>query len=135
MADALGAAHDKGIVHRDLKPENVFLIAGPREPTAAAVKVLDFGVAKLLAIEAAARLTMRGMLVGTPEYMSPEQCGGSDEVDHRADIYALGCILFEMLSGQPPFVAPNVQELVAAHKFLPAPPLAASVRGDSGVAR
>jgi serine/threonine protein kinase len=126
VADALGAAHDKGIVHRDLKPENVFLIAGPRESAAVAVKVLDFGVAKLLAIEAAARLTMRGMLVGTPEYMSPEQCDGSEDVDHRADIYALGCILFEMLSGHPPFVASSVQGLVAAHQFLPPPPLAAS---------
>jgi len=124
VADALGAAHEKGIVHRDLKPENIFLVGNGRDPTAA-VKVLDFGVAKLLASEAVARLTMRGTMVGTPEYMSPEQCAGA-EVDHRADIYALGCILFEMLTGQPPFVTSTVRELVLAHRFRPAPPAAAS---------
>src|SRR5881394_2219991 len=94
VADALGAVHDKGIVHRDLKPENIFLVGNGRDP-AAAVKVLDFGVAKLLTSDAVARLTMRGMLLGTPEFMSPEQCAGTD-VDHRADVYSLGCILFEM---------------------------------------
>ena len=119
VADALASAHDKGIVHRDLKPENVFLVADGGEPTGA-VKVLDFGVAKLLASDAAARLTMRGTLIGTPEYMSPEQCGGA-EVDHRADIYALGCILFEMLSGHPPFVTSSLRALVVAHRFRPAP--------------
>jgi len=119
VADALGAVHDKGIVHRDLKPENIFLVGAGRDP-AAAVKVLDFGVAKLLTADAVARLTMRGMLVGTPEYMSPEQCAGTD-VDHRADVYALGCILFEMLTGQPPFVTSSVRELVVAHRFHPAP--------------
>jgi serine/threonine-protein kinase len=126
VADALGAVHDKGIVHRDLKPENVFLVGDARDPGAVAVKVLDFGVAKLLAVDAAARLTMRGMVVGTPEYMAPEQCGGSD-VDHRADIYALGCILFEMLTGLPPFVAQDVQEVILAHRFTPAASVAASV--------
>jgi serine/threonine protein kinase len=119
VADALGAVHDKGIVHRDLKPENVFLVGNGRDPTAA-VKVLDFGVAKLLTADAVARLTMRGALVGTPEYMSPEQCAGA-EVDHRADIYALGCILFQLLTGHPPFVTSSLRELVVAHRFLPAP--------------
>ena len=95
--------HDKGIVHRDLKPENIFLVGNGRDPNAA-VKVLDFGVAKLQRADAAARLTMRGVLSGTPGYMSPEQCAGT-EIDHRADIYSLGCILLEMLTGQPPFVA------------------------------
>ena len=104
VADALGAAHDKGIIHRDLKPENVFLVGDGRDPNAATVKVLDFGVAKLRAVDALARLTRGGALVGTPEYMSPEQCGASEAIDHRADIYGLGCVLFEMLSGQPPFV-------------------------------
>jgi len=124
VADALGAAHEMGIIHRDLKPENVFLVGSGRDPTAA-VKVLDFGVAKLLAAEAAVRLTMRGTLVGTPEYMSPEQCAGA-EVDHRADIYALGCILFEMVTGQPPFVTSTVREMVLAHRFRPAPSAAAT---------
>jgi serine/threonine-protein kinase len=125
-ADALGAVHDKGIVHRDLKPENLFLVREPRDLTAVMVKVLDFGVARLLAQEASARLTMRGMLLGTPEYMSPEQCGG-EEIDHRADVYALGCILFEMLGGLPPFVADTVQQLIAAHQFFPVPPLTDTV--------
>ena len=125
VAEALGAVHDKGIVHRDLKPENMFLVSDARNPAAVTVKVLDFGVAKLLAHDGAPHLTMRGMIVGTPEYMSPEQCVGS-ELDHRADIYALGCILFEMLGGLPPFVADTVQELLSAHRFFPVPSLAAS---------
>jgi len=120
VADALAAVHDKGIVHRDLKPESLFLVANGRDPTAA-VKVLDFGVAKLMTADAVARLTMRGVLLGTPEYMSPEQCAGAEVVDHRADIYALGCILFEMLTGQLPFVTSSVRELVFAHRFRPAP--------------
>jgi serine/threonine-protein kinase len=119
VADALGAVHDKGIVHRDLKPANIFLVGAGRDP-AAGVKVLDFGVAKLLTADAVARLTTRGMLLGTPEYMSPEQCAGAD-VDHRADVYALGCILFEMLTGKPPFVTSSVRELVFAHRFRRAP--------------
>jgi len=125
-ADALAAVHDKGIVHRDLKPENLFLVRDQRDLTAVVVKVLDFGVARLLAQDAASRLTMRGMLLGTPEYMAPEQCGGA-EIDHRADVYALGCILFEMLGGLPPFVADTVQELLAAHQFFPVPRLAEPV--------
>jgi serine/threonine-protein kinase len=124
VADALAAVHDKGIVHRDLKPDNVFLVGNGHDPTAT-VKVLDFGVAKLLTAEAVVRLTMRGMLLGTPEYMSPEQCAGA-EVDHRADIYALGCILFEMLTGKPLFVTSTVREMVVAHRFRPAPSAAVS---------
>jgi serine/threonine protein kinase len=126
VADALAAVHDKGIVHRDLKPDNIFLVGNGREPTAA-VKVLDFGVAKLLTSDAVARLTARGTVLGTPEYMSPEQCAGT-EVDHRADIYALGCILFDMLTGEPPFVTSNVRQMVIAHRFQPAPSLAARCR-------
>ncbi|HXU00925.1 MAG TPA: serine/threonine-protein kinase [Polyangia bacterium] len=118
IAEAIGAAHDNAIVHRDLKPENVFL-AGDRSAPANAttVKVLDFGIAKLRTANASVRLTMRGMVLGTPEYMSPEQCGGSEAIDGRADIYALGCILFEMLSGEPPFMAETVQELIVGHMF------------------
>src|SRR6185503_4529798 len=119
VADAFAAVHDRGIIHRDLKPENVFLVGD-------SVKVLDFGVARLLAADASNRLTSRGMVIGTPEYMSPEQCGAAEEIDHRADIYALGCILFEMLSGKPPFAASGIQELLTAHRFLPPPSLAAT---------
>jgi serine/threonine-protein kinase len=130
VAEAIAAAHDRGIVHRDLKPENVFLV---RDPAAAgrvaAVKVLDFGIAKLLAADASARLTMRGMVLGTPEYMAPEQCGGSEEIDERADVYALGCILFEMLSGGPPFMAEAIQELLAAHLYRAVPSIGEQVPG------
>ena len=126
IADAIAAAHDNGIIHRDLKPENVFLVRGGARPAgSASVKVLDFGIAKLLAADASARLTMRGMVLGTPEYMAPEQCAGSEDIDGRADIYALGCILFEMLCGEPPFMAETVQELFAGHMFRPVPSIAA----------
>jgi len=130
VADAIGAAHDRGIIHRDLKPENVFLVRDPAVPDAVgSVKVLDFGIAKLRAVEASARLTMRGMVLGTPEYMAPEQCGGSDEIDERADIYALGCMLFEMLSGEPPFLAETIQELMVAHMFHPVPSIGERIPG------
>jgi serine/threonine-protein kinase len=124
VAEAIGAAHDKGIIHRDLKPENVFLVGDPAVATGApTVKVLDFGVAKLMEVDTPARMTVRGALLGTPEYMSPEQCGGEEEVDYRADVYALGCIVFEMLSGEPPFATSRIQELLANHMFKPAPDL------------
>ena len=130
VAEAIGAAHDRDIVHRDLKPENIFLVRDPADADkVAAVKVLDFGIAKLLAADPSARLTMRGMVLGTPEYMAPEQCGGSDEIEKRADIYALGCILFEMLTGEPPFLAETVQELMVAHMFHPVPAIGERVPG------
>jgi Protein kinase domain len=130
VARAIAAAHDRGIVHRDLKPENVFLVRDPAAPdTVAAVKVLDFGIAKLLASDASARLTIRGMVLGTPEYMAPEQCGGDEEIDERADVYALGCMLFEMLSGEPPFVAETIQELMVAHMFHPVPSIGERIPG------
>jgi serine/threonine-protein kinase len=122
VAEAIAEAHDRGIIHRDLKPENVFLVGGPVDSEAALrVKVLDFGIAKLRTADASGRLTMRGMVLGSPEYMAPEQCIGSDELDARADIYALGCILFEMLSGEPPFIAETFEELLAAHTGDPVP--------------
>ena len=128
VAEAIGAAHEQGIIHRDLKPENVFLLGDPAaRQTAPVVKVLDFGIARLVETESAARLTMRGTLLGTPEYMSPEQAEGSDAVDHRADIYALGCILFEMLSGRPPYLYKGVQELLIAHRFRRIPALSAQI--------
>jgi serine/threonine protein kinase len=128
VAEAIAAAHEQGIVHRDLKPENVFLVGDPGDERAPpAVKVLDFGIARLLETESAARLTMRGTLLGTPEYISPEQAAGSDEVDHRADIYALGCILFEMLSGQPPYAYKGVQDLLFAHRFRRMPALSTQI--------
>jgi serine/threonine-protein kinase len=108
-ADALSAAHDKGILHRDVKPENVFVHRrGDRDQ----VKVLDFGISKAMKKpgeddDASPRLTQTGMVLGTPLYMSPEQARGESEVDERIDIYALGIILYEALSGETPFRGTN----------------------------
>ena len=108
VAAALAAAHAQGIVHRDLKPANVYLVDVPGE--ADFVKVLDFGVSKIKA--ARTKLTRATSLLGTPEYMSPEQATGMvDEIDHRSDQWALGCIAWEMLSGRAPFVADDPSAL------------------------
>ena len=108
VASALGAAHAKEIVHRDLKPANIFLMQVPGEPDF--VKVLDFGISKVKA--ARARLTRATAVIGTPNYMSPEQAAGRvDETDHRADQWALACIVWEMLSGRTPFIAEDVSPL------------------------
>ena len=122
MCRALGAAHAKGIVHRDLKPHNVQLVI--KADGALQVKILDFGVAKILASPdgASSVKTRTGSLMGTPLYMSPEQCKGAGVLDHRTDIYSLGVILFEMVSGRPPFNAEGVGELFAKH-MLEDPPL------------
>jgi hypothetical protein len=118
VASAVGAAHASGIVHRDLKPENVFLCSGPPPR----VKILDFGIAKLIDPPPdSGRVTRTGMTVGTPRYMSPEQCRGVGSVDHRSDIYSLGCILFEMICGRPPFTHEGSGELIAAHLGEPPP--------------
>ncbi len=118
---ALGAAHAKGIIHRDMKPENVYLVT--REGRADFVKVLDFGIAKMSALdEGGSRLTRTGMIFGTPEYMSPEQAKG-DKPDHRVDIYACGCILYEMLTGDVPFHAETFMGVLTKHMFEnPEPP-------------
>jgi serine/threonine protein kinase len=122
MCKALGAAHGKGIVHRDLKPHNVQLVI--KADGALQVKILDFGVAKILASPDGTNSvkTRTGSLMGTPLYMSPEQCKGAGVLDHRTDIYSLGVILFEMLSGRPPFTAEGVGELFAKH-MLEDPPM------------
>jgi serine/threonine-protein kinase len=108
ICGALQAAHAHKIIHRDLKPENVFVVQREGQPER--VKLLDFGIAKLE--QAEGRLTSEGMAMGTPEYMSPEQARGS-EVDGRADIYAVGCIAFEMFTGETPFRAPNAADVMA----------------------
>jgi hypothetical protein len=107
-AEALGAAHARGIVHRDIKPGNIFLVHGEADR----VKVLDFGIARHGAGPSLA-MTRTGALVGTPGYMAPEQARGSREVDPRADVFALGCVLYECLAGRAPFVADNVMALLA----------------------
>jgi eukaryotic-like serine/threonine-protein kinase len=126
-AAALTAAHGKGIVHRDLKPDNLFLVPDESRPSGMRIKVLDFGIAKLRGdlTDVSAR-TQAGALMGTPPYMSPEQCRGlSDEIDHRTDVYALGIILYEMLCGAPPFVSAGWGDIVLAHLTkTPEPPSA-----------
>jgi serine/threonine-protein kinase len=121
MAEALNVAHKRRVVHRDLKPENMFLVADPTAPNGERVKLLDFGIAKLLDPTIGSPRTRTGNILGTPLYMSPEQCRAATQIDHRADIYALGCVFFHLLCGRPPFAFDGVGELLGAHVYTPAP--------------
>jgi putative nucleotidyltransferase with HDIG domain len=114
IADALRAAHELGVVHRDLKPENIYLINQAEQSDT--VKVLDFGIAKLMqtAINKSAAATIPGAIMGTPDYMSPEQCQGDEQLDHRTDIYSLGVILYRMLTGRLPFHGDTVMAILFA---------------------
>jgi tRNA A-37 threonylcarbamoyl transferase component Bud32 len=124
---ALGVAHAAGIIHRDLKPENIYLVADPELPDGERSKLLDFGIAKVQREPLSGRTTAEGVVMGSPMYMSPEQCRGvSQRLDRRTDIYSLGCIFFEVLTGQPPFRGPSPGELIAAH-LTEAPPAPSSL--------
>ncbi len=112
-ADALAASHRCEIVHRDLKPDNIILQQRGRERDF--VKLLDFGIAKLTGEQPGSRRTRTGIVMGTPAYMSPEQCEGKGNVDHRTDIYALGIVLYEMLTGRVPFIGEGYGEILVQH--------------------
>jgi serine/threonine protein kinase len=139
IGSGLAAAHEKGIVHRDLKPENVMLqqVAGRRkivrglaaehrtvemETTYDHVKILDFGVAKILDLADPSRRTMSGMIIGTPHYMAPETARARGDVDHRIDIYSLGVMFYEMLTASLPFDGNNPVEVMLAHCTQPVTP-------------
>jgi serine/threonine-protein kinase len=113
VADALSYAHSHGVSNRDIKPENILLESGH-------AVVADFGIARAVDAAGGERLTETGIAIGTPAYMSPEQAGGEKDLDGRSDLYSLGCVLHEMLAGQPPFTGPTVESLV--HQHLSAPP-------------
>ena len=127
IASALEAAHKNGIVHRDLKPDNIFLVKDPAVMHGERVKVLDFGIAKLHHVQSSGVQTQTNEVFGTPRYMSPEQCRSSTQIDQRSDIYTLGCILFELLTGRPPFVG-QTGELFAQHLMVDAPSVLSLVR-------
>jgi serine/threonine protein kinase/tetratricopeptide (TPR) repeat protein len=122
VADALDYAHRHNVIHRDIKPENILLQDG--RPL-----VADFGIALAVSEAGGARLTETGLSLGTPAYMSPEQATGDRSLDGRSDCYALACVLYEMLSGDPPFVASSAQAIIARHVTDTAPPIA-TVRPD-----
>jgi len=114
VADALGHAHALGLVHRDIKPENILFQAGH-------AVVSDFGIARAVSAAGGAHLTETGLAIGTPAYMSPEQAAGSQQLDGRSDLYSLGCVLYEMLSGETPYTGPTPQAILAKKLSEPLP--------------
>ena len=124
IASALAPAHAQGIVHRDLKPDNIFLVRDPDMAGGWRPKILDFGIAKVAEAQRGPQSTKTrtGSVLGTPTYMSPEQCRGTGDVDHRSDLYSVGCILYEMLCGRPPFASEGLGEVLGMHLYMPPTP-------------
>lgn len=122
LASALSAAHEKQIIHRDLKPENIILVVDKEASGRERAKVLDFGIAKV-STPGGGKGTRTHAILGTAPYMSPEQCRGSSQITERADVYALGIMLYEMLTGKPPFVAEEDVEVMTMHLKTPPPPI------------
>jgi len=116
VASALGYAHTHDVVHRDIKPENILLCGGE-------AVVADFGIARAITAAGGGKLTTTGVAVGTPAYMSPEQAAGETHLDGRSDVYSLGCVVYEMLAGHPPFLGASAQEVLARQTVDPVPPL------------
>src|ERR1051325_4615577 len=116
VADALSYAHSHNVVHRDVKPENILFEAGHAVAS-------DFGMPRASRAAGGDRLTETGIAVGTPAYMSPEQASAQEPIDGRSDVYALGCVVYEMLAGAPPFTGPSAQAVLARHTLAPVPPL------------
>lgn len=121
ICSGLGMAHRNGVIHRDLKPDNVIVAAASHEGEVERVKVVDFGIAKLRNTPADFTMTQTGAIIGTIYYMSPEQCRG-EEIDARADVYSLGAMFYEMLTGNPPFRANNIAALISKHLTETPPP-------------
>jgi hypothetical protein len=130
VLEALGAAHAAGIVHRDLKPENVFLVAG-ESPASTGVRLLDFGVAKVLDPALPSLRTRTGVVFGTPDYLSPEQATGEGPLDGRSDLFAIGVLLYELLTGTRPFRAPTPVATAFRVVHLDPPPPSAAVGIDA----
>src|SRR5213083_719506 len=118
VLDALGHAHEHGFAHRDIKPDNIVLSA-----EGGGAILVDFGIARAIATSGEDRVTRSGFVVGTEEYMSPEQAGGSPDIDGRTDLYSLGVVLFESLTGRPPFSAASAAAVPDMHQHYPAPDL------------
>ena len=131
VARTLAVVHTRGVVHRDLKPDNIMLVPDPARPGEERVKLLDFGVAKIVQehIETLPRdlITATGDILGTPLYMAPEQCRGARRTDGKADVYALGVLLYRMLAGDTPFRGTTLAELMTQHIGASPPPLGAKV--------
>jgi serine/threonine-protein kinase len=125
VASSLGAAHARGIIHRDLKPENIFLVRDPEVAGGERAKILDFGIAKLAGNDTVK--TGTSAVLGTPLFMSPEQCRGAGHVDLRSDVYSLGCVLFTVLANRPVFLAEGAGDLIVKHIMEPAPLLSSIV--------